>query len=72
MTNEEMEQEANLFAMELLMPAQFLERDLEKYNARGDSLDIVDGELIRALAIRYGVSDTIMTIRLTQLGIINI
>ncbi len=58
-TNAE-EIEANQFAAELLMPEEFLARDIE-----GLSLDDAD---IEALAREYEVSVQAMTIRLTVLG----
>jgi len=62
---DEAEQEANLFAATLLMPQQFIERDLasQKY---ADIMD--DDEFIRQMARDYGVSTQALTIRLKALG----
>jgi Zn-dependent peptidase ImmA (M78 family) len=58
------EKEANLFAAELLMPAQFLADDMEKLGA----FDLLDEEVLQDLASRYQVSAQAMTFRLTYLG----
>ncbi|MGD9724443.1 MAG: ImmA/IrrE family metallo-endopeptidase [Pirellulales bacterium] len=60
--------EANLFAAELLMPKEFLDRDL----ADIDSVDLVDEEVIADLARRYGVSTQAMTFRLGYLGYVQL
>lgn len=57
------EQEANLFAAELLMPAMFLKDDL----AKAGPVDLEDEEVIAKLAKRYGVSNQAMTFRLAFL-----
>ncbi len=56
------EREANLFAMELLMPRAFLLADIEKMGG----VDIEDDAAMTKLAKRYKVSVTIMAIRLGQ------
>jgi Zn-dependent peptidase ImmA (M78 family) len=59
------EMEANLFAAQLLMPAEFLRRDLAGY----ESLDVFeDDPLINYLKDKYQVSIRALTIRLTRLG----
>ena len=58
------EKEANLFAAELLMPAQFIQNDVEEIG----TLDVVDEEILQNLADRYGVSVQAMTFRLAYLG----
>lgn len=58
------EKEANLFAAELLMPHQFLARDVERIGA----IDLLDERGIRELAVKYEVSTQAMTFRLTYLG----
>ena len=58
------EQEANLFAAELLMPASFLEEDLEEL----DPVDLEDEAVIAMLAKRYKVSTRAMTFRLAYLN----
>jgi Zn-dependent peptidase ImmA (M78 family) len=63
-TSEE-EMEANLFAAELLMPANFLQRDVAKL---GTAFDVDDELQVARLAKRYGVSKQAMTIRLSRLG----
>ena len=62
------ERESNLFAAELLMPARFLERDLEKI----DGLDLDNETVVARLAEKYGVSTQAMTFRLANLGYINL
>ena len=57
------EQEANLFAAELLMPAKFLKNDL----AITKPVDLEDEEVISKLAKRYKVSTQAMTFRLAFL-----
>jgi Zn-dependent peptidase ImmA (M78 family) len=60
------EREANLFAAELLMPAVFLEKDLE-----GHDLELlVDSEYLERLAKKYKVSLQALTFRLAYLGYI--
>ena len=56
--------EATQFALELLMPAAWLRREV----AVG-SLDVESEPRIAALAARYGVSEQVMTLRLVQLGL---
>ncbi|HCR55632.1 TPA: ImmA/IrrE family metallo-endopeptidase, partial [Candidatus Saccharibacteria bacterium] len=46
------EKEANLFAAEVLMPGHFLARDVDKIG----TVDLIDEEVIRNLAMKYGVS----------------
>jgi Zn-dependent peptidase ImmA (M78 family) len=58
------EKEANLFAAEILMPASFIERDVQRISA----FDLMDEEVIAKLAARYGVSTQAMTFRLGYLG----
>jgi len=62
-TNEE-EKEANLFAAEFLMPARFLQKDIEEIG----EFDLLDDNIIEKLAEQYGVSTQAMTFRLTYLG----
>ena len=57
-----MEKEANLFAMELLMPEKFLREDVGP-----DGIDIFDDAAINQLARRYKVPTAAMTARLVQL-----
>lgn len=58
------EKEANLFAAEMLMPARFIERDVERIG----TVDLMDEEVIQDLAEEYGVSAQAMTFRLAYLG----
>lgn len=58
------EKEANLFAAELLMPAHFLQRDVEKIG----TIDLMDENVLQELAGTYGVSTQAMTFRLAYLG----
>ncbi len=58
------EMEANLFAAELLMPAKFLSKEMEKIK----SLDPQDEGVIGSLAEKYKVSVQAMTFRLAYLN----
>lgn len=60
---EVMEIEANAFAMELLMPEDWLRDDMAKLGG----VDIEDDKVISELAKRYGVSRQIMTRRIVEL-----
>ena len=57
------EMEANRFAAELLMPIDFLRKDVASLE-----FDWADDEGLRALAKRYGVSTQALAIRLNGLG----
>lgn len=57
------EQEANQFAMELLMPTAWLREDARKLGG----IDIGDNKALDKLARRYGVSPELMAFRLGQL-----
>lgn len=57
--------EANVFAAELLMPASFLEEDLDRIGPI-DPLD--DEDTIKRLARDYGVSHQALLFRLANLG----
>ncbi|MBL8824600.1 MAG: ImmA/IrrE family metallo-endopeptidase [Planctomycetia bacterium] len=61
------EKEANLFAAELLMPADFLAHDVEEIG----TIDLLDEEVLKELASKYGVSTQAMTFRLAYLGYIH-
>ncbi|MBN9535065.1 MAG: ImmA/IrrE family metallo-endopeptidase [Alphaproteobacteria bacterium] len=56
--------EANAFAMELLMPEQFLRDDLKRMGG----VDIEDSKTIAKLAKRYQVSAGAMILRIGQLS----
>lgn len=58
-----MEDQANAFAFELLMPADWLRRDV----AEMGGVDIENDAAIARLAKRYRVSVQVMTLRLGQL-----
>lgn len=62
------EREANLFAAELLMPAQFLAKDVERIGA----VDLLEEDVLRDLAEQYGVSTQAMTFRLAYLGYVKL
>ena len=64
------EREANYFAAELLMPVDFLERDLRNIQ----TIDFVseDDEFIKELADNYGVSRQAMIFRLANLRYITL
>jgi Zn-dependent peptidase ImmA (M78 family) len=55
--------EANAFAMALLMPEDWLRRDIEKLGG----IDIEDVQKVGKLAKRYRVSVQVMTLRIGQL-----
>jgi Zn-dependent peptidase ImmA (M78 family) len=59
------EVEANTFAASLLMPAPFLQQDLQ-----GSAIDAMDEAAVRRLALRYQVSQQALTIRLMELGLL--
>lgn len=59
----DMEAEANQFAMELLMPADWLRADIKKMGG----IDIEDESKVKKLARRYRVSNSIMALRIGQL-----
>ena len=60
------EREANLFAASLLMPKEFLDKDLENEHY----VDVLDDLLLRRLARKYGVSTQALVNRLKNLGYI--
>lgn len=61
---DELEKEANRFAAELLMPKEFLVRDVQEIGLQ----DLHDDEAVKQLAKKYEVSVQAMTTRLTSLG----
>ncbi|KAM3108257.1 ImmA/IrrE family metallo-endopeptidase [Phormidesmis sp. 146-33] len=66
--SDRLEVEANAFAAELLMPAAFLERDLENVS----HIDVVDEDpIFNELVEKYGVSKRSMTLRLSHLGYVS-
>jgi Zn-dependent peptidase ImmA (M78 family) len=60
------ELEANAFAAALLMPEDFLRRDLQ-----AASVDALDENAVKKLAHKYGVSTQALTIRLMHLGLLS-
>ena len=58
---EEQEEEANYFARCLLVPREFLLRDIA---AMGGQIDISDDDALKSLAKKYGVSLGVMAMRL--------
>ena len=60
---DDIEDEANAFAMELLMPTAFLRADLKALG----SFDLEDPKPIRKLAEKYKVSEQVMLIRIARL-----
>jgi Zn-dependent peptidase ImmA (M78 family) len=64
LTEKEMEEEANLFAMCLLIPEDFIRLDMAKIGP----LNLDEDARIAKLAVRYGVSLQLMVNRLTRLG----
>lgn len=59
----DIEHEANIFAMELLMPTDFLLKDLKAMGG----VDVSDDGDIAKLAKKYRVSQALMAIRIGQL-----
>lgn len=60
-TIDPMEAEANAFAMELLMPEEWLRKDI------AGGFDIEDDAKLKKLAKKYGVSMQVMALRIGQL-----
>lgn len=58
-SNPQMEHEANLFAMELLMPFDFVVKDMK-------GLDLTDDQEIERLANRYRVPRGVMAMRIAD------
>jgi Zn-dependent peptidase ImmA (M78 family) len=58
-----MDAEANAFAMELLMPADWLRADIEKMGG----IDIEDDVKLNGLAKKYRVSPQVMAFRIGEL-----
>lgn len=65
---DEAEIEANLFAAELLMPAQFIAQDLEEI----EEIDLQDDWTVEELAQKYEVSKQAMLYRLNYLGYVDL
>jgi Zn-dependent peptidase ImmA (M78 family) len=59
----DIEHEANIFAMELLMPTSFLLKDLKEIGG----IDVADGSGVEKLAKKYRVSQALMALRIGQL-----
>lgn len=53
------EQEANLFALLLLMPTKVIEEDLKQ------PIDVTDDTWLKETAKKYGVSNTALTARIS-------
>lgn len=66
--NNKIEREANLFAAELLMPVQFIEKDMSKLG----SIDFLHDKKLEDLAEEYGVSIQALTYRLGNLGYLHL
>jgi Zn-dependent peptidase ImmA (M78 family) len=62
--SDEQEREANIFAMCLLMPEDFIRRDMDGVK----EIDLIEDKRIKALAKRYGVTEQMMVMRLCELG----
>jgi Zn-dependent peptidase ImmA (M78 family) len=65
------EQEANLFAAELLMPKRFLDAEMSAILSSDFLSDTLDS-VLEPLAKRYGVSTQALTFRLSYLGYIEL
>lgn len=60
-----MEEEANYFAMCLLMPANMVKDEIKKYG----NIDLGDDKFLKHMAKTFDVSTTAMALRLTHLRI---
>ncbi len=60
-TIEEMDREANYFAMCLLVPTGLLKEEISKL---GGHIELSDDDQLKALARKFGVSMMVMAIRL--------
>lgn len=58
----EIEQEANYFALALLMPRDLLKAEMKKMN-----FDLTSDDAIKELAKKFGVSTTALTVRISLL-----
>jgi Zn-dependent peptidase ImmA (M78 family) len=58
------EEEANAFAVELLMPESFVRREIQRIGG----IDIDDEKTIKTLAKKFGVSPSLMAMRIGQLS----
>ena len=63
------EREANAFAAELLMPRQLVDREIDRLVSRQS--DLTFKEVVAELAKRFQVSTEAMTIRLTNVGVLD-
>lgn len=63
--NQQMEQEANLFASGILMPTDLVRKEVESKN-----IDLTSEDTIKQLAKLFEVSTTAMSIRISSLGLI--
>lgn len=59
----ELEREANVFALLLLIPQKFIMEDIKK------GIDLGSDEALKALAKKYGVSITAMAARISLLNL---
>lgn len=70
---EEMEREANIFAMCLLMPEKLVRDWLKRHDVKAwDCWDCTEDDVLKIFAKDFGVSMTIATLRLQQLGVFKI
>lgn len=65
----EMEIEANLFAMHLMMPEDFVRDEVRWVAPYG--FDLVEDPAVKILARKFNVSEQLMLLRLVQLGYFN-
>jgi Zn-dependent peptidase ImmA (M78 family) len=63
--NQQMEQEANMFASGILMPTDLVRAAVENAN-----IDLTSSDTIKELAKMFEVSETAMSIRISSLGFI--
>lgn len=59
--------EANRFAIALLMPAELVETEFDRLNAADKNMR--GTTLVKAMARKFIVSETMMTARLVELGL---
>lgn len=61
--NEQQEREANQFAMELMIPMEWLRRELRAYR----KMDLLDDSVVKDLAKKFRVPVALMGMRLGEL-----
>lgn len=60
----DVEAEANIFAVELLLPERFVRAEIQRLSG----IDVDDEKTVKTLAKKFGVSPTLMAMRIGQLS----